>query len=122
MDAVGRLVAAGAIERERFELRVVGNVLIPGFEPPDGLPLVETGYVSHERALGEMRGATALLLYRPPGSLAPSGKIFEYLAVERPILCVTRPDNLAATLVDDWQAGGAADPADHAATEAGVRA
>jgi glycosyltransferase involved in cell wall biosynthesis len=109
-DAATRLIAAGVIDPERFELRVVGSVLIPGFEPPKGLALVATGYVSHGRAFEEMRESTALLLYRPPGSLAPSGKIFEYLAAERPVLCVTRPDNLAARLVREWEAGLVADP------------
>ncbi|HEY7077234.1 MAG TPA: glycosyltransferase [Solirubrobacteraceae bacterium] len=121
MDAALRLIETGAIDPQRFELRVVGTVMIPGFAPPAGLPLVTTGYVSHERAVEEMRSATALLLYRPPGSLAPSGKIFEYLAAERPVLCVTRADNLAARLVADWGAGAVADPADAAAIEAALR-
>jgi glycosyltransferase involved in cell wall biosynthesis len=121
MDSVLRLVKAGVIDRDRFELRVVGNVMIPGFTPPDGLPMHATGYLSHEEAVEEMRRSTALLHYRPPGSLAPSGKIFEYLAVERPVLCVTRPDNLAARLVSDWDAGVAADPADEDAIDAALR-
>lgn len=121
IDAAARLISAGAIDPERFELRVVGNVLIPGFSPPDGLPLVATGYVSHERAVREMRSSTALLLYRPPGSLAPSGKIFEYLAAERPVLCVTREDNLAAQLVREWDAGVVADPESPDSIEAALR-
>src|SRR5215211_3164885 len=121
MDAVTRLISAGALDPQRFELRVVGNVLIPGFAPPRGLPLVSTGYVSHERAVAEMRASTALLLYRPPGSLAPSGKIFEYLAAERPVLCVTRPDNLAARLVREWDAGATADPGSPDEIEAALR-
>jgi glycosyltransferase involved in cell wall biosynthesis len=82
---------------------------------------VVTGYLSHEDAVDEMRRSTALLLYRPARSLAPSGKIFEYLAVERPVLCVTRLDNLAARLVTKWEAGVAADPADGEAIEAALR-
>src|SRR5437764_12354182 len=64
--------------------------------------------------------ASALLLYRPSSSLAPSGKLFEYLASGRPILCVTRPDNLAARLVRDWDAGVLADPEDDAEIEAAI--
>ena len=111
----------GAIDPARFELRVVGNVLIPRFTPPNGLSLVATGYLSHEDAVDEMRRSTALLLYRPAGGLAPSRKIFEYLAVERPVLCITRLDNLAARLVTEWEAGVAADPADGEAIEAALR-
>ncbi len=112
MAALERLVADGAIDPARFELRIVGNVMIAGLAAPDGIRMEQTGYVSHARAVAEMRDASALLLYVPEESLAPSGKLFEYLAAERPVLCVTRPDNLAARLVEEWDAGVAAAPSD----------
>jgi len=112
LKALGRLISEGRIDRRRFELRVVGNVWIPGFSAPDGLSLVQTGYLSHEEAIAEMSRSTALLLYVPEASQAPSGKIFEYLAVERPVVCVTHPDNLAARLIRDWKAGEVAAPHD----------
>jgi glycosyltransferase involved in cell wall biosynthesis len=71
-----------------------------------------TGYVEHACAVAEMHAATALLLYVPRASLAPSGKLFEYLASGRPLLCLARPDNLAARLVREWGAGMVADPED----------
>jgi glycosyltransferase involved in cell wall biosynthesis len=64
-----------------------------------------------------MFNATALLLYVPSSSLAPSGKLFEYLASGRPILCLTHPDNLASRLVREWNAGVVADPHDEEAIE-----
>jgi glycosyltransferase involved in cell wall biosynthesis len=112
MAALAQLVRDRVIDPGRFELRIVGNQWIPGFAAPDGIATEETGYVSHERAIAEMQAATALLLFVPEESLAPSGKVFEYLAAERPVLCVTRPDNLAAQLVEDWDAGVAAAPSD----------
>ena len=121
MEALARLVADGSIDPHAFELRVVGNVWIEGFAPPDGIPLSATGYVSHERAIDEMRRSTALLLHVPEASLAPSGKIFEYLAVERPVLCVTHPDNLAARLVQRWDAGTVAPPHDREAVAGALR-
>jgi glycosyltransferase involved in cell wall biosynthesis len=69
------------------------------------------------RAVEEMCKATALLLYVPSSSLAPSGKLFEYLASGRPILCLTRPDNLASRLVREWNAGVVAEPHDEEAIE-----
>jgi hypothetical protein len=57
-----------------------------------------------------MRAATVLLLYVPATSLAPSGKLFEYLASARPVLCLAREDNLASRLVREWDAGVVADP------------
>jgi glycosyltransferase involved in cell wall biosynthesis len=82
--------------------------------------LSKTGYVDHHDAVDEMRAADALLLYVAPTSLAPSGKLFEYLAAERPILCVTRRENLAAQLVQEWDAGLWAPPEDGAAIEQAI--
>jgi glycosyltransferase involved in cell wall biosynthesis len=72
--------------------------------------VIETGYIDHAASLREMASATVLLFYAPASSPAPSGKIFEYLASERPILCVARRDNLAFRLVEEWSAGRAAEP------------
>jgi glycosyltransferase involved in cell wall biosynthesis len=107
----------GAVDGERIEVRLVGNVWIPGYAPPAGVRVETTGYVDHGRAIAEMRAATALLLYVPATSLAPSGKLFEYLASGRPVLCLARSDNLASRLVREWGAGAVADPDDDAAIE-----
>lgn len=120
LAALRRLIDRGAIDPRRFELRVVGNVMLPRFEADAPVPLVRTGYVDHRQALAEMRASSALLLYVAPGSLAPSGKLFEYLATERPILCVARPENLAFRLVEEWSAGRAAAPWDAAGIEAAI--
>jgi glycosyltransferase involved in cell wall biosynthesis len=64
--------------------------------------------------------ATALLLYVSPSSLAPSGKLFEYLASGRPLVCLTHPDNLASRLVREWKAGVVGDPRDPTAIEAAI--
>lgn len=106
------LIERGEIDGKRLEMRFVGSIWIAGFAPPPSVRSVLTGYVDHATAVEEMRSATALLLYRPSSSLAPSGKLFEYLASSRPLLCVVRPDNLASQLVCDWNAGEVADP-DH---------
>jgi glycosyltransferase involved in cell wall biosynthesis len=121
LRALAGLVASGAIEGD-MEVRLVGNVWLTNFTPPDGLRVVTSGYVDHARAVGEMHEATALLLYVPPASLAPSGKLFEYLASGRPLLCVARPDNLANRLVREWSAGAVADPNDEAAIEEAILA
>jgi glycosyltransferase involved in cell wall biosynthesis len=117
LAALARLIAAGHIAPEQVELRIVGGIWLPEFTVPDGVPLTQTGYLNHDEAIAEMRRATALLLFRPALSLAPSGKIFEYLAAERPVLCVTRPENLASQLVSEWDAGAVAHPSDDGAIE-----
>jgi len=64
-----------------------------------------------------MAAATVLLLYVPPGDLAPSGKLFEYLASGRPMLCLASEKNLASRLVAQWEAGIVSDPDDEAGIE-----
>lgn len=120
LAALRRLLDRGELDRSRVELRVVGKVFLPedGIDLP--APVSVGGYVSHREALLEMRRATALLLYVAPSSLAPSGKLYEYLTSERPILCVAHPDGLAHRLVRDWNAGVSADPRDAAGIERAI--
>jgi glycosyltransferase involved in cell wall biosynthesis len=115
LRALAALGASGAIDAERVEARLVGNVWIPDYAPPPGVRVEQTGYLEHGRAVAEMRAATVLLLYVPASSLAPSGKLFEYLASARPVLCLAREDNLASRLVREWDAGVIADPHDEQA-------
>jgi glycosyltransferase involved in cell wall biosynthesis len=114
---LARLAEDGVVDRDRIEVRLVGNVWIPGFVPPPGIEVTMTGYVDHARAIQEMGTASVLLLYIAPGDLAPSGKLFEYLASGRPVLCLAPEANLASRLVVEWEAGSVADPRDEAAIE-----
>jgi glycosyltransferase involved in cell wall biosynthesis len=122
LEALADLVARGEIDGGRLEVRLVGAIYDERFAPPPGIRVESVGYVGHREAVAEMTRATALLLYRSGSSLAPSGKLFEYLASGRPVLCVTRPDNLAARLVEAWDAGVVADPRDRQAVEQAILA
>jgi glycosyltransferase involved in cell wall biosynthesis len=67
------------------------------------------GDVSRRRSLELQRDSEALLLLIPEsggrGKGVLTGKIYEYLAAERPILAVVPPDGAAAQLVRDTGAG-----------------
>src|SRR5690349_21623353 len=67
------------------------------------------GYVSRRRSLELQRDSDVLLLLIPQaggrGLGVVTGKIFEYLAAERPILAGVPPDGAAAQLVRDTGAG-----------------
>jgi glycosyltransferase involved in cell wall biosynthesis len=117
LRVLAALVTKGAIDAEKLEVRLVGSIWEPDFVPPTGITITTTGYVDHSRAVAEMFAANVLLLYRPSSTLAPSGKVFEYLASGRPILCLTHPDNLASRLVRNWNAGTTANPDDPDAIE-----
>ncbi|MHB8468975.1 MAG: glycosyltransferase [Gaiellaceae bacterium] len=73
-------------------------------------------HVPRRRSLALQRGSDALLLLIPHadglGRGILSGKVFEYLAAERPILALVPPDGAAAALIRDTGAGVVADPDD----------
>jgi glycosyltransferase involved in cell wall biosynthesis len=122
LRALAALAERGAIDGESIDVRLVGSLWLPKFAPPRGLRVETIGYVEHARAVAEMCAATALLLFVARSSLAPSGKLFEYLASGRPVLCVAHPENLASRLVEDWKAGVVADPRDQPAVERAILA
>jgi glycosyltransferase involved in cell wall biosynthesis len=81
-------------------------------------------HVPRRRALELQRDSEALLLLLPEaggrGKSVPSGKIFEYLAAERPILAAVPPDGAAAQLVREAGAGIVVPPDDVDAISAGL--
>ncbi len=109
--ALRDLAAQGKLDRDQFEMRIVGHTNVRKTDL-DSLPVTFIDYVDHETALGEMSGASALLFYQPPASPGSSGKIYEYLASGRPVLCVADPGNLAYRLVDKLGGGVCADARD----------
>jgi glycosyltransferase involved in cell wall biosynthesis len=80
----------------------------------DRVELIE--YVPRRRSLALQRDSDALLLLIPDaggrGRGILSGKVFEYLAAERPVLAVVPPDGAAAQLIRETGAGVVAAPAD----------
>jgi glycosyltransferase involved in cell wall biosynthesis len=74
------------------------------------------GHVSRRRALELQRDSEALLLLLPEGGGGstdiPSGKLFEYLAAERPILAVAPEDGTAAALIKATGMGTVVAPGD----------
>jgi glycosyltransferase involved in cell wall biosynthesis len=85
----------------------------------DRLELLD--YLPHRRALELQRDSEANLLLLPDaagrGKVVPSGKIFEYLAAERPIVAAVPTDGAAAKLVRETGAGVVVAPDD----EKGIR-
>jgi glycosyltransferase involved in cell wall biosynthesis len=106
--ALEALANSSADARQRLEFLVVGRVT-----PPQavwlnrltavGFRVVRRDYLDHDAAVQAMYGADALcvLLSGVPGAerVVPA-KIFEYMAVEKPILAVM-PDGEAAQLLKD---------------------
>ncbi len=89
----------------------------------DRLELVP--YTSHRNALALERDSEALLLLIPEaggrGRGVLSGKIFEYIAAERPILAVVPPDGEAARLLRESRNGVVVAPEDTSGIEEALR-
>ena len=105
---------------EDVHVRFVGD-----FRPGDREFMEELGvadrvelidYVPRRRSLELQRESDALLLLIPEaggrGRGVLSGKVFEYIAAERPILAVVPPDGAAARLIAETGAGVVAAPED----------
>ncbi len=101
-------------------VRFVGDFRPGDREFLDGLALGDrveiVDYVPRRVSLAMQRESDALLLLIPDaggrGRGILSGKVFEYLAAERPILALVPPDGAAAKLVRDTNAGLVAGPDD----------
>jgi glycosyltransferase involved in cell wall biosynthesis len=114
-------------------VRFVGGLRSADREFAEGLGLGDRleviPHMPRRAALGFQRDSDALLLLLPEaggrGRTVPSGKIYEYLAAERPILAAVPTDGVAAELVRRADAGVVVAPDDVAGLRsaiAGLRA
>jgi glycosyltransferase involved in cell wall biosynthesis len=114
------LQALAASGLEDVTVRFVGD-----FRPADREFMASLGladrvelipYVPRRRSLELQRDSDVLLLLIPEaagrGRGVLSGKVFEYLAAERPVLAIVPPDGAAAQLVRDTGAGVVVAPDD----------
>lgn len=120
LRALRKLVRAGSLDPARIEFRVVGNVWVPGGLDLDEIEVSETGYLGHRAAVEEMQRGHALVICLPDGSNAATGKLWEYLAVERPVLAIAPSTSVAAQTVEALDAGFAVEPSDDQAIEDAV--
>lgn len=114
------------LSKERLRVRFVGNTgkhtldLIGAMDLQDVCQV--TGYLPHRQSLVHLMAGDVLLLIvgRGPGSQAVfTGKIFEYLASGKTILCLADP-GAAADLVQEAEAGVVVDPQDTQAIAAQI--
>jgi glycosyltransferase involved in cell wall biosynthesis len=114
--------------RERVQAAFLGDLRPPDREWALGLglgpALAIEGFRPHAEALAAMRAADALLLLVPRaggrGLAVVSGKVYEYLAAERPIIALVPPEGDAAALLRETGSAWIADPDDEAAIRTAV--
>lgn len=117
LEALDAVLTTDPVIRPAIKVRFVGNTGAAAQVAHD-LSLEDvvefTGYVPHRKSIGYLLGADLLLLVIGSGSGSDAvftGKIFEYLAASKPILCLADP-GVSAHLVAEANAGmvvGAAD-------------
>src|SRR5918911_1147781 len=118
LDAAARVAAADAHFAHEFRLRLIGTLDASALDEVQrraGTTRVELcGQLDHASTIEAMRAADALLLVAntTPGAEATvPGKLFEYLAVGRPVLAVAPPDSSTADVLQQTGGGWLA-PAD----------
>jgi glycosyltransferase involved in cell wall biosynthesis len=120
LQALSGLLADRPELRDVVEARFVGGFRTADREWAESLGLGSSlridGFLPHDRALHEMKDADALLLLIPRsgglGTSVLSGKLFEYLAAERPVLALVPPEGIAAGLLRETGFAYIADPDD----------
>ncbi len=95
-----------------LEILIIGKIDISAIEAINkyGLEkyLKQVDYLPHDDVINEQRKATLLLLLinnTPNAKLILTGKIFEYLASETPIICIAPPDGDAAQIINETNSG-----------------
>ena len=114
LEALARSGLEDVVARFVGDFRSADREWAEGLGLGDRLELIP--YVPRRRSLELQRDSEALLLLIPEaagrGKGVLSGKVFEYLAAERPVLAVVPPDGAAAGLIRETGAGVVAPPED----------
>ncbi len=117
LDAITLLDIEGKVSKDKFLLRIVGNVyesVIKEYSQKYGVYIERTGYVSHRESIRYLFRSDVLLLLIGKGVGSGNfytGKVFEYLRAKRPILAIV-PDGVAKDLINETRTGLCADPSD----------
>lgn len=116
-EALKRAIAQGSIDKNKIAVRLIGNFkaqLLQETIDSYGLSGVVTlmPYMKHKECLVQLLQSDALLLIEPSGPGAEAfytGKVFEYMNTERPILATIPEKGAAAQLIHATKTGLVAD-------------
>lgn len=111
-QVLGEMVNEDHEFAKKLKIRNVGKLDITALESvkkyglENHLEIID--YLPHNKVIKEQVSATMLLLLvnnTPNAKLILTGKIFEYLASERPIICIAPPDGDAASVINETHSG-----------------
>lgn len=118
-----KTIARIALENNEFakhlQIKLIGKTDIRVFKDIAKYELEsylsKTDYIPHENVVREMQKSQVLMLFinnTPEGKGILTGKMFEYLATGRPILCIAALDGDAPQLLQETNSGIAIDHQD----------
>ncbi len=108
------------IDKEKLEIRIVGNIyqdVIDEYARNYNLEGIinSFGYMPHKESIQMLYNSDILLLVIGKGKGSKNfytGKIFEYIRVDRPILAIVPKDGAAAQVINATNTGSVIDPDD----------
>ncbi len=111
-EAFSGLVAAGDIPPDS-RIDIVGNFKKLSIPENIRANVFQTAEVDHAEAIRRALEADTLVLVHPKGRQGVyTGKVFDYLATNKPILALCDPNDVIAKLLEETGAGFVADEAD----------
>jgi len=115
LAVIGELKHTGEITAKDLQLRLIGSVRPHEQKLIDhhsiGDIVTQTPSISHEQCLQQLVKADVLLLVQTEAPLCVPGKLYEYIAIRKPILTLAA-DGATADLVAKEDLGPCVDPAD----------
>lgn len=108
------------IDKTKLEIRIVGNIyqeVLDEYANKYNLEgiIKSFGYMAHKKSIQMLYNSDILLLVIGKGKGSKNfytGKIFEYIRVDRPILAIVPEDGAAAQVINDTNTGRVVDPED----------
>lgn len=112
-EALKKAIDEGSVDKSKINVRLIGNykvdqlqAVIDSYNLSDVVALMP--YMRHRECLLELVKSDALLLIEPSGPGAEAfytGKVFEYMNTQRPILASIPERGAAAQLITDTKTG-----------------
>lgn len=120
LDGLKISLDKGEIQKDKIEIRLVGNIyqnVIDSYAEKYGLEgcIKSYGYLPHKESIQMLFNSDIILLVIGKGKGSKNfytGKIFEYIRADRPILAIVPIDGAAASVIYDTNTGDVVDPED----------
>ncbi len=120
MDGLKISIEKGEIEKKDLEIRIVGNIydkVIDSYAIKYNLEgqIKSYGYIPHKESIQMLFNSDIILLVIGKGKGSKNfytGKIFEYIRSDRPILAIVPSDGVAAQVIRETKTGIVVDPED----------